>query len=78
VANQGPLYIQEEAQPCAISRNNREDGTIEKGNNKTGHNNGLIIARNNGEGENNSEPIRGELKYEIISLDNYLARLLPP
>jgi hypothetical protein len=49
-----------------------------KGINKTGHNNGLIIAGNNGKGENNSEPIRGELKHEIISLDNYLARLLPP
>jgi hypothetical protein len=56
---------------------NREDGTIEKGNNKTGHNDGLIIAGNNGKGENNSEPLRGELKHETISPDNYLARLLP-
>jgi hypothetical protein len=58
VANQGP-YIHEEAQPRAIL------GT--RGNNKTRDNSSLIIARDNGEGKNNSEPIRGELKHEMIS-----------
>ena len=38
------LYIQEEAQPRAISGDNREEEQIEKGNNKTGDNSGLIIA----------------------------------
>jgi hypothetical protein len=43
-------------------------GTIrKKGNNKTGDNSGLIIARDKGERENNSEPIRGELKHKMIS-----------
>jgi hypothetical protein len=77
VANQGPLYIGGGTASC-YSRNNRKDEIIEEGNNKTGHNNGLIIAGNNGDGRNNSEPIRGELKHEIIGLDNYLAHLLPP
>ena len=40
------LYIQGEAQPCAISGDNRGEGTIEKGDNKTGDNSGLITARN--------------------------------
>jgi hypothetical protein len=61
------LYIQEEAQPCAILRNNRKEETIRKGDNKTGDNSGLIIARDNEKGENNSEPIRGELKHETTS-----------
>jgi hypothetical protein len=49
------------------SGNNREEGTISKGGNKTGDNSGLIIAGNNKKEKNNSEPIRGELKQKAIS-----------
>jgi len=42
--------------------------TIRKGDNKTEDNSGLIIARDKWRRENNSEPIRGELKHKTISL----------
>ena len=41
------LYIQEEAQPHAILGTIRKEGTIGKGNNKTGDNSSLIIVRDN-------------------------------
>jgi hypothetical protein len=45
----------------------KEETIREKGDNKTRDNSGLIIARDNEEGENNSKPIRGELKHDSIS-----------
>jgi hypothetical protein len=39
----------------------------EKEDNKAGHNRDLRMARNNKKGDN-SKPIRGELKHQMISL----------